>query len=100
MRNKFCDKKTKFNVVSHFKTRCIERIGIILGQNELKDELFVHKNGKSKYHQSNTKTHFVLSEKFLKERGISTDKEVAVIYDKLRHAFVTVITFKKRQNGC
>ena len=88
MRNKFGNKKTKSNVVSHFKTRCVERIGIILGQNELKDELFVHHNEKSKYHQSNTRTHFVLADKFLDERGIRTDKEVAVIYDKIGRAHV------------
>lgn len=100
MRNKFGNKKTKSNVVSHFKTRCVERIGIILGQNELKDELFVHHNEKSKYPQSNTRTHFVLADKFLEERGIRTNHDVAVVYDKVRHAFVTVMMLKKKLNGC
>ena len=87
--------KTKSNVVSHFKSRCVERIGIILGQNELKEELFARHNEKSKFHQSNTRTHFVLNEKFLEERGISTVNDIIVVYDKLRHAFVTVMTKRK-----
>lgn len=83
--------KTKEIVVSHFQKRCRQRLGIVLTQSFLKERLFP---GQSCEKQSNTRTKFHLDNKTKDELGISSDfSDVVVVYDKLRHCFVTVLTY-------
>lgn len=74
--------KTKGDVVAHFQMRCRERLGYIVTQKELKEALAAHRL-RIHSRQSNTKTRY-----FWKGRD---GREVVVVYDKLRHAFVTVL---------
>ena len=83
--------KTKDIVVSHFQKRCRQRLGIILSQRFLKEHLFP---GQGCEKQSNTRTKCHLDSKIRYELGISTGfSDVVVVYDKLRHCFVTVLTY-------
>lgn len=84
--------KTHNDIVVHFQKRCLERIGIILNQRTLKSLLSYNKL-KKLYSQSNTKTHFLLKkEQYNGKQMLQFD--VILIYDKLRHAFVTTYPFK------
>ena len=90
--NKKKDPKTREIVISHFQKRCIQRLGVILKQRDLKlamnnPELMV-----PILRQSNTKTHFKISSTFLKTLGIDIENsEIVLVYDKARHNFVTVL---------
>lgn len=80
-------KKTADDIVAHFQKRCRERIGIILNQRTLKNLMAEHKL-KTIEKQSHTKTKFLL----LKEDWNGKEMlqfDVIVVYDKLRHEFVT-----------
>lgn len=80
--------KTSDDVVTHFQKRCIERIGIILNQRILKD-LMADKKLIVVQKQSRTKTHFRLRrELYVGKQLLQFD--VLLVYDKQRHAFVTV----------
>lgn len=76
-------KKTSKICAEHFKTRCCQRLGVVLSQDELKKMMadgelkFLHK-------QSNTKTHWLIDVP-------STGKSAVLVYDKLRNVFVTVL---------
>ena len=85
-------RKTHDDIVAHFQKRCLERIGIILSQRVLKDLLG---NGKLKklYAQSNTKTHFLLKKELYNGKEM-LQFDVVLIYDKLRHGFVTTYPFE------
>ena len=85
MSRKHC--KTHDDIIAHFQKRCLERIGIILNQRILKD-LLVKNELKRLCSQSNTKTHFLLrKEQYNGKQMLQFD--VVLIYDKLRHGFVT-----------
>ena len=75
--------KTATDLVIHFQKRCIERIGHLIKQKTLKDGMA---NGflRSLGSQSNTRTFWKLD--------LQTGSYV-VVYDKLRHAFVTVMHY-------
>lgn len=74
--------KKRGDVVAHFQRRCMERLGYVIPQDELKADMEAHRlRVHSK--QSNTKTHFLYTTK--------DGREVVVVYDKMRHAFVTVL---------
>ena len=84
--------KTKDIVVSHFQKRCRQRLGVVLTQRFLKERLMFP--GQRCERQSNTRTKFHLDRKTRDELGISSDfSDVVVVYDKLRHCFVTVLTY-------
>ena len=88
-RRKRC--KTHSDIIEHFQKRCLQRIGIILNQRILKD-LMVSNELKRLYSQSNTKTHFLLKkEQYNGKQMLQFD--VVLIYDKLRHAFVTTYRY-------
>lgn len=84
--------KTKDIVVSHFQKRCKQRLGVVLTQRFLKERLMFP--GQICEKQSNTRTKFHLDKETMDELGISSDfSDVVVVYDKLRHSFVTVLTY-------
>lgn len=92
-RHKRC--KTHNDIVAHFQKRCLERIGIILNQRILKSLLAENKLRRL-YAQSNTKTHFLLrKDQYNGAQMLQFD--VVVIYDKLRHGFVTTYKYDGRQ---
>lgn len=92
-RHKRC--KTHGDIVAHFQKRCIERIGIILNQRILKS-LRADNKLRRLYVQSHTKTHFLLrKEQYSGAQMLQFD--VVVIYDKLRHGFVTTYKYDEQQ---
>lgn len=93
-RRKRC--KTHDAVVAHFQKRCLERIGVILNQRMLKD-LLVNNQLKKLYSQSNTKTHFLLKKEQYNGKNM-LQFDVVLIYDKLRHAFVTTYKFENSRH--
>ena len=75
--------KTAKDLDGHFRKRCIERIGYAIEQKKLKEGMsngFLKPLGK----QSCTKTFWKMD----LEAG-----SYVVVYDKLRHAFVTVMHY-------
>ena len=74
--------KSHDDCVQHFQKRCMERLGYILTQRFLKDEMRL-KHLKVHSHQSNNRTRFVLHRKY--------GRDLVVVYDKMRQAFVTVL---------
>jgi len=73
--------KTKEDLVKHFQKRCIERIGYIISQKELKKDL-TEGNLKLIKKVSCSRTMFQLPQRYR--------DNFVVVYDKLRHNFVTV----------
>lgn len=75
--------KTANDLVAHFQRRCIERIGHLVKQKTLKDGI---SNGflKSLGKMSNSRTYWKMD--------LQTGSYV-VVYDKLRHAFVTIMYY-------
>lgn len=74
--------KTHDDCVQHFQKRCLERLGYILHQRFLKEE----KNaGRLRVHsvQSHNRVRYILPRKY--------GRDVVVVYDKNRQAFVTVL---------
>lgn len=84
--------KTHDDIVAHFQKRCLERIGVILNQKILKDLLAKHQL-KKLCSQSNTKTHFLLKKEQYNGK-LMLQFDVVLIYDKLRHGFVTTYKFE------
>lgn len=74
-------KKTPEDLVKHFQMRCRERLGFLLTQKYLKEEL---RAGRLILEEevSNTRTVFRLPRQW--------DDDYLVVYDKPRHTFVTV----------
>ena len=74
--------KTHDDCVQHFQKRCMERVGYLLHQRFLKEEM---QAGHLKVYarQSNNRTLFRLPRKY--------GRDLVVVYDKLRHAFVTIL---------
>ena len=80
--------KSHDDIVAHFQKRCLERIGIVLNQRELK-QLAAENKLECIRKQSNSKTHFRLrKEQYNGKQLLQFDVEL--VYDKLRGAFVTV----------
>ena len=82
-------KKTSEDLVRHFQKRCKERLGFILTQKFLKEEL---RAGRLVLEEAESRTRkvFRLPRKH--------DSDYLVVYDKPRHAFVTV--YKKGEKKC
>ena len=89
-RRKRC--KTHDDIVAHFQKRCLERIGVILNQRTLRD-LLINNKLKKLHSQSNTKTHFLLKKEQYNGKNM-LQFDVVLIYDKLRHGFVTTYPFE------
>ena len=86
--------KKHLDIVQHFQTRCLERLGKVLKQKDLKDCMCRHTLvyvGR----QSCNKTHWEIPKELLKICGIDLKDgiDVVVVYDKLRNGFVTVLTY-------
>ena len=75
--------KTANDLIAHFQKRCMERIGHLIKQKTLKDGMangFLRKLGYGTCSRTNWKM------------DLQTGSYV-VVYDKLRHAFVTVMHY-------
>lgn len=83
-------KKTPEDLVKHFQMRCQERLGFILTQKYLKEEL---RAGRLILEENVSRTRKVyrLPRKY--------DSDYLVVYDKPRHTFVTVYR-KEEKNVC
>lgn len=89
--NRRRSKKTADDVIAHFQKRCLERLGIILNQRELK-RLMAERQLVPMRKQSNSKTLFRLhKERYNGKQLLQTD--IVLAYDKIRHAFVTVMPY-------
>lgn len=91
-------KKTKEDVVAHFQKRCMERLGFIIRQRDLKTAMDNLNSGLVVFskRQSNSKSHFRLSGRFLESYGYKNDSvDVVAVYDRIRHNFVTVLLYGK-----
>ena len=80
-------KKTSADVVNHFNLRCMERIGMVLSQSELKNRMLEHKLTVVR-RESNARTHFLVPKDML---PVWHKREMVAVYDKNRHNFVTVL---------
>lgn len=83
MRQHSRGKKTSRICAEHFKTRCCQRLGVVLEQDKLKKMM---QDGELKFlfKESNTKTHWRIDIPH-------TNKSAELVYDKLRGVFVTVL---------
>ena len=79
-------KKTAEDLVKHFQKRCIERVGYILTQKFLKEEM---KNRRLPVlqKQSNSRTLFRLNRKY--------SEDLVLVYNNSLHTFVTVMGYNK-----
>ena len=80
-RKKRLTSKTHEALVEHFQKRCRERIGYIITQSFLKEEMLANRLGVVRK-TSNNRTVFRLYRKY--------DSDYIVVYDSRRHAFVTI----------
>lgn len=74
--------KSHNDCVAHFQKRCMERLGYLLHQRFLKEEMRLG-HLKVYYRKSNNRTLFRLPRKY--------GRDLVVVYDKMRHAFVTIL---------
>ena len=86
--------KSHFDIVQHFQTRCLERLGKVLRQKDLKECMDRHTLvyvGR----QSCNKTHWEIPRQLLEVWGVKVEEgmDVVVVYDKMRNGFVTVLTY-------
>lgn len=80
-------KKTSDDLIAHFQKRCIERLGYILNQRFLKEEM-CKRDGlvKKLCRQSNSRS-------FWKIKRAGTD--YVIVYDNIRHCFVTIMYYNE-----
>ena len=77
----------------HFRTRCLQRVGMILTQDYLKEYCF----GKNRVNvvphvrQSLTKTKWLYTH--------TDGRRFIIVYDKPRKRFVTIIPFEEKEEG-
>lgn len=86
--------KSHFDIVQHFQSRCLERLGKVLKQKDLKGCIDRHTLvyvGR----QSCNKTHWEIPHQLLKAWEVKVEEgtDVIVVYDKMRNGFVTVLTY-------
>lgn len=80
-------KKKGADLVHHFNRRCMQRIGVVLPQDELKRRM--NKNQLTAVRKmSNTRTLFLIPRDMLPPWH---RREMLAVYDKERHSFVTVV---------
>ena len=79
-------KKTAEDLIKHFQKRCMERVGYILTQKFLKDEMKNHRLPVLQK-QSNSRTLFRLNRKY--------SEDLVLVYNNALHAFVTVMGYNK-----
>ena len=77
--------RTKYHAeLVHFQNRCLQRVGVLLSQNKLKEQLFKEqKNGEFVSRLSLSKSEWLYRH--------TDGREFFVIYDKKRKRFVTII---------
>lgn len=89
MKGRWTSKKKKKpeDLHRHFVMRCIQRIGSVIDDAELKRRLKENKLSPA-WRESNTKMHFTVPKDLLpKDFG----REIEVVYDSSKHEFVTVL---------
>ncbi len=79
-------KKTAEDLVKHFQKRCIERVGYILTQKFLKEEMN-NRRLPVLQKQSNNRTLFRLYRKY--------SEDLVLVYNNSLHTFVTVMGYNK-----
>ena len=84
MRHK--SKKTAEDLIKHFQKRCMERVGYILTQKFLKDEMNNHRLPVLQK-QSNSRTLFRFNRKY--------SEDLVLVYNNSLHTFVTVMGYNK-----
>lgn len=80
--------KTRKQVEGHFERRCLQRLGCTLDQPSLKRMMLRHELPVIRRESSN-RTHFL----YVHEDG----RSATLVYDKLRHSFVTVLLAGKKR---
>ena len=78
--------KTAEDLVKHFQKRCIERVGYILTQKFLKEEMN-NRRLPVLQKQSNSRTLFRLNRKY--------SEDLVLVYNNYLHTFVTVMGYNK-----
>ena len=84
MRNK--KRKTAEDLIKHFQKRCMERVGYILTQKFLEEEMKNHRLPVLQK-QSNSRTLFRLNRKY--------SEDMVLVYNNSLHAFVIVMGYNK-----
>ena len=79
-------KKTAEDLVKHFQKRCMERVGYVLTQKFLKEEMNNHRLPVLQK-QSNSRTLFRLNGKY--------SEDLVLVYNNTLHTFVTVMGYNK-----
>lgn len=84
--------KTHDDIVAHFQKRCMERLGFLLNQRDLKQMMAEQNESKMSFvrRQSRSRTLW----KLYRRPGI-IPYDLIVVYDKLRNAFVTVMYYNE-----
>lgn len=80
-------KKKAKDCIAHFEFRCLQRLGVVLSQDMLKQLMLEHRL-EVVCRESTNKTHFKVPQYLLPNRH---KEEVVAVYDKVRHCFVTVL---------
>lgn len=85
-------KKTAEDLVKHFQKRCMERVGYILTQKFLKEEIKNHRLPVLQK-QSNSRTLYRLYRKY--------SEDLVLVYNNDLHTFVTVMLYNswRKQHG-
>ena len=84
-------KKTAEDLIAHFQKRCMQRIGIILNQRQLKELMCTNKMHLL-VNQSRTRKMYHLHREDWNAKEM-LHKDVVVVYDNVRHAFVTTYLY-------
>ena len=80
-------KKKPEDLHRHFVMRCIQRIGVVINDTELKRRLQANELSPT-WRESNTRMHFMVPKDLLpKDFG----REIEVVYDSSKHEFVTIL---------
>ncbi len=88
--------KTKKDIATHFRRRCIERLGHPISYDRL-FQMMRQQRLQFVRRQSLTRTIWRMPEKELAEIGIErAGHDVTIVYDKLRHGFVTVMVSARK----
>lgn len=75
----------------HFQNRCLQRVGVVISQRELKEKLFgKHRDGVFHAKQSLSRSKWLYKH--------TNGKEYIVVYDKSRKRFVTIMPVDWKKN--
>ena len=80
-------KKQPEDLRKHFQMRCIQRIGAVINDEELKRRMRANLLSHA-WRESNTKMHFTVPMDML-PKGF--EREIEAVYDSSKHEFVTIL---------